>query len=274
MARSMAASDSASSTGPQASPPMAQAPNPISETLGPVLPRSRYSIRFASPGATLAPSTKKRRAALCSRTALTCAPAHANLVGLGGQGLVEVARQHAHVPRIRISGLARLCVGVRRPEGDDDALARLGIRQHLEGREAPLPPQDRPETPSDTAHLRPHLRSETDVRHPRVHDLPPPAGLWATLLYASSRRALRGVPLRVRLPRAACPSVPRRRSRARSPCAARKGSPLRAPSTGARLLRGRRTTPSRSGASRPPARVSAPSGRRRRKSAFRSRCCG
>src|SRR5919202_7138678 len=44
-ASSIAASESASSTGPQASPPIAHAPKPISETLKPVRPRFRYSIR-------------------------------------------------------------------------------------------------------------------------------------------------------------------------------------------------------------------------------------
>src|SRR5215208_1557629 len=116
---------------------------------------------------------------------------HAYLIRFGGQRLVEEARHHAHLPYVRISSLARLRVDFRLPNGDDDALARVGVRQNLETFEAPLLLQDRPKTPSDAGHLRFHFRREPNVRHPRVHERSPltrPGNCSASFLGSRIRR--------------------------------------------------------------------------------------
>src|SRR5215207_8936068 len=77
--------------------------------------------------------------------------AHANFIGFGGQRIVKKTRHHAHLPNIRGAGLARLRVGFRLPQGDDDALARVGGRQHLKAFKAPLLLQNRRQTLSNTA---------------------------------------------------------------------------------------------------------------------------
>src|SRR5215212_3577381 len=99
--------------------------------------------------------------------------AHANFIGCGGQRIVKETRHHAHLPNIRGAGLARLRVGFRLPKGDDDALARVGVRQHLKAFKAPLLLQNRRQTLGNTAHLHFHIRRKPDARHPRVHDRTP-----------------------------------------------------------------------------------------------------
>src|SRR5215217_4732370 len=91
------------------------------------------------------------------------------VASLSAQPLIKETRHHAHLADIGGCGLARLSIGFVFPQGDDDALARIGSRQHLKALETPLLLQNRRQTLSNPAHLRLHIRRKPDVGHPCVH---------------------------------------------------------------------------------------------------------
>src|SRR5918911_368730 len=55
-----------------------------------------------------------------------------DLVGLGDEGLVKEARQLAHLRDVGGAAFGVPRVGLRFPEGDDHARARLRIGEHVE----------------------------------------------------------------------------------------------------------------------------------------------